>query len=140
MTDNGHLCLLERRPNGPCAARCCCVSARTGTSFWTDRSLPPFWVVRQPWKLPSLPKRRQTPILPILSPVSSVFARYGLHPPSGRVEGEERAFGEGGWRLARRSNDPPRKLAKARFRPSRREGEVVVGHSPLRFCVDAPHA
>jgi hypothetical protein len=36
--------------------------------------------------------------------------------------------------------DPPRKLAKARFRPSRREGEVIAGHSPLRFCVNAPHS
>ncbi len=43
-------------------------------------------------------------------------------------------------RSALHSENPPRKLAKARFRPSRREGEVVVGHSPLRFRVDAPHA
>ncbi len=47
--------------------------------------------------------------------------------PPGRVEGEVRAFGEGGWRLDRCSNHPPRKLAYARFRPSRRrEGEVSL--------------
>ena len=45
-----------------------------------------------------------------------------LHPPFGRVEGEKRAFGEGRRRRDRRatanSNTLPRKLAKARFRPS----------------------
>ncbi len=41
--------------------------------------------------------------------------RCELHPPPGRVEGEVRAFGEGGWRLDRCSNHPPRKLAYARF-------------------------
>ena len=48
----------------------------------------------------------------------------GLHPPSGRVEGEARAFGEGRKKLDRCSNSPPRKLADARFRPSQGEGEV----------------
>ena len=52
------------------------------------------------------------------------YSHAGLHPPRGRVEGEERAFGEGGWRLDRCSNHPPRKLAYARFRPSQGEGEV----------------
>ncbi len=46
--------------------------------------------------------------------------------PPGRVEGEVRACGEGGWRLDRCSNGPPRKLAYGRFRPSQGEGEVVA--------------
>ena len=75
----------------------------------------------------------------IRRPFDTYFARDGLHPPSGRVEGEERAFGEGGWRLDRCSNHPPRKLAYARFRPSQGEGEVVALHSPLLGCLDATH-
>jgi hypothetical protein len=75
----------------------------------------------------------------LLSPLPSVFARCGLHPPSGRVEGEERALGEGGCRLDRCSNHPPRKLAKARFRPSLWEGEIVAVHSSLLCCFDATH-
>ena len=39
------------------------------------------------------------------------------------VEAEERAFGQGSWRRDPCANRPPRKLAYAHFRPSRREGE-----------------
>ncbi len=60
--------------------------------------------------------------------------------PPGRVEGEVRAFGEGGRRLDRCSNGPPRKFAYAHFRPSRRrEGEVLAFHLPLLGFLDATH-
>ena len=60
------------------------------------------------------------------SPIHCIV-NFTLPLRSGRVEGEVRAFGEGGWRLDRCSNHPPRKLANARFRPSRRrEGEVPL--------------
>lgn len=47
---------------------------------------------------------------------SRSFQAY-LHgmDPYARFKGEERAFGEGGWRLDRCSNSPPRKLAYVRF-------------------------
>ncbi len=68
------------------------------------------------------------------------YSRDGLHPPPGRVEREERAFGEGGWRLDRCSNRPPRKLAEARFRPSQGEGEVVALRSRFLGPVNATHS
>ena len=46
----------------------------------TERSPPPFWVVRQPWKLLSLPKRRQTPILACISPDWSRSVQPGGYP------------------------------------------------------------
>ena len=86
---------------------CCGVGAPSGSSVGDRRPRSPSnrWLIRTN-----------------LRPVRNVIARCDIHPPLGRVEGEVRAFGEGGWKLDRRSNRPPRKLANARFRPSRGEG------------------
>jgi hypothetical protein len=68
----------------------------------------------------------------------SVFSGFSASPSHWEVDGEERAVGESWWRRPRRCNDPPRKLAKPRFRPSQ-NGRVkpkdhlsLITHWPRR--------
>jgi hypothetical protein len=80
----------------------------------------------------------------ILSPLRQCLLRavnFTLPLGGSKARDEPSGRGDGGAQHSLPTENPPRRLAHARFRPSRaREGEIVVGHSAPRLRVGASHA
>ena len=119
---------------GPCRCMATCqvnglpnIDDENSTGWYTTLSTPlPFRIRRisrsHAHATKTHHKRRRKTLISIShhpSPWACFFPQQRrsqgrLHPPTGRVEGEERAFGEGGRQVARCSHHQPRNPADAR--------------------------